>query len=236
MADIINHIDGGMFDSTEIVETPGGFPRGNKAVDSAFFAKMISSFYSDGVLYGDSFAVTPAGGLSVTVNEGIAWAHGYMAWMSTPYTAVLTAGATYYAVVRLNVTLGEFSLIITDQTSSLPTRTSSVCDLIVAEITVPAGASSISSAMINDSRADRQKCGFVRNAIDALSVAAHSEDSDSLGGEEAAAYVKKSGARMTGALYASADSSGTSLVRNISYGTTVPQSLQSGEIFILISQ
>ncbi len=42
MAIISAPVYGGMFDSTSVEETVGGFPRGNKAVDSAFFAKLIS--------------------------------------------------------------------------------------------------------------------------------------------------------------------------------------------------
>lgn len=33
MAEITLPVYGGMFDSTEVVETVGGFPRGDKAVD-----------------------------------------------------------------------------------------------------------------------------------------------------------------------------------------------------------
>ena len=43
-------IDGGMFDSTSVVETVDGFPRGDKAVDAAFFARMMRCFYRDGVV------------------------------------------------------------------------------------------------------------------------------------------------------------------------------------------
>ena len=44
------NVPGGMFDSTKIVETADGFPRGDKAVDAAFFARMMQCFYSDGVV------------------------------------------------------------------------------------------------------------------------------------------------------------------------------------------
>ena len=72
MADISIPVFGGMFDSTTVVDTVNGFPRGDKAVDASFFAKMISSFYSDGVLSGGDYAqngfrIVPAGGLAVTV-------------------------------------------------------------------------------------------------------------------------------------------------------------------------
>jgi len=49
MAEIIIPVNGGMFDSTRIIETVEGFPRGDKAVNAEFFAKMISCFYKDGM-------------------------------------------------------------------------------------------------------------------------------------------------------------------------------------------
>lgn len=234
MADITNPLIGGMFDSTSVVETPGGFPRGNKAVDSDFFAKMISSFYSDGVLYGDSFAVAEAGGMNISVSPGIAWAKGRMALMEDTYTAALSAGKQYDAVIRLNSVLGEFELIITDEIASLPVRSASTHDLIIAEINIPAGTTSITAQMISDTRSDNNKCGFVKNAVDALGVAHISEDSEKLGGSLPSTYMKKEGGTMTGALYAAADATGSSLVRNISYGETLPSSLANGEIFILV--
>ena len=236
MADIISELKGGMFDSTEVTETPGGFPRGNKAVDSAFFAKMISSFYSDGVLYGDGFSVTPAGGMTVSVKSGIAWAKGYMALLENDSTVTLAAGKTYAALIRLNTALGEFSLIFTENTAALPTRTSSVTDLIIAEITVPSGASSVTAAMITDTRANGAKCGYVKSAIDALGVAAHADDCDTLDGHGADEFVRKDGAQMTGTLVAAAMQDGRAAVRNISYGTSLPQTLGDGEIFILVSE
>ena len=232
MADITNPLYGGMFDSTEVVETPGGFPRGNKAVSSDFFAKMISSFYKDGVLHDGGFAVTPAGGMSIDISSGIAWAGGYMAWLQEDLTLTLDTGSNYALLIRLNKAVGSFSLIATELSPSLPTRTANITDLIIAEIRIPSGQSTITSAMITDTRADRNKCGYVTNAVDALGEALHSEDSDRLGNIPASGYVKASGAVMTGALHAAADSTGASMVRNISYGTVVPAHLADGEIFI----
>ena len=235
MADITSQINGGMFDSTEITETPGGFPRGNKAVSSDFFAKMISSFYADGVLSGDGFSVTPAGGMDVTVHGGIAWARGYMAFMDDDRDVTLSAGKSYAVLVRLNTALGEFSLVVTESVSSLPTRTESVCDLVVAEIIVPSGTLSVTDAMITDTRAATDKCGFVRNAIDALGEALHAGNADRLGGEEADAYLKRSGGRMTGVIFAASAQNPTPSVRNISYGTQVPATLPNGDVFILVN-
>lgn len=236
MADIINSVKGGMFDSTSVVETPGGFPRGNKAVDSAFFAKMISSFYADGVLRDGGYAVTPGGGMSVSVSGGVAWIHGYMAWLEDSVTSTLEAGKSYAVLIRLNIPAGEFKLIITENTADLPTKGEAIIDLVIAEISTPSGTTAITAAMITDTRADKTKCGYVSNAVDGLGEALHTVNSDRLGNTPAAGYLMKSGGMMTGPLVASAENTGASVVRNISYGTQVPATLADGEIFIQIGE
>ena len=238
MADIINPINGGMFDSTEVVETVSGFPKGNKAVDSAFFAKMISSFYKNGVLHDGGYAVTPSesGGLNVTVKNGVAWIKGYMAWLGEDTEVELEAGKDYAALIRLNIPAGEFKLIVTENTALIPIRTDSISDLIIAEISVPAGADEITASMITDTRGDQEKCGYVSNAVDGLGEALHSVDSDKLGGSDASDYLKKSGGILTGTLKAASGSGEAARVRNISYGTVVPSTLAEGEIFIQIEE
>lgn len=238
MAELITSVKGGMFDSTKVVETPGGFPRGDKAVDSAFFAKMISSFYADGVLRDGGFAVTPAtgddGAMAVKISGGVAWVRGYMAWLEEEITVELSAGAEYAVLLRLDIPAGEFNIIVTDETSGLPKRTDHIVDLVLAEISVPSGAAEIDDEMITDTREDSELCGYVSNAVDGLGEALHAQDSSALGGIEADGYLLRDGGTMTGTLKAASDSSGASCVRNISYGTTVPRTLADGEIFIQI--
>lgn len=90
-------IGGGPFDSLNVVEVVNGFPRGDRAVDAAFVASMISSFISDGVCPDPEgrFCVTPSDDLSVAVDVGCAWARGYMITSSAPITFSLEPGHTY---------------------------------------------------------------------------------------------------------------------------------------------
>jgi len=241
MADIVLPVFGGMFDSTTVVETVGGFPRGDKAVDSSFFAKMISSFYSDGILSGgeygsDGFLITPAGGLTVSVAAGIAWIRGYMAWMKEPQTLVLSAGHTYTIVLRLNTASGEFTLVAAEDASSLPMDTELIRDLVLAEIQVQGAQTVITAGMITDIRADINRCGFVTCTIDALQSVPFAVDAGSLGGVRENAFLRKAGGVMTGTLTAAKEVTGVSAVRNIAYGTTLPDILEEGEIFILLSE
>ena len=241
MADIVLPVFGGMFDSTTVVETVNGFPRGDKAVDSSFFAKMISSFYSDGILAGgeygqNGFRISPADGMTISVGAGIAWIRGYMAWMKEPQTMVLSAGHTYTVVLRLNTASGEFTLMAAEDASSLPVDSELIRDLVLAEIRIPANQTVITSGMIDDTRADIDRCGFVTCTIDALQTVPFAEDAGSLGGMRENEFLRKAGGTMTGQLTAAREVTGVSAVRNIAYGTTLPDILEEGEIFILLSE
>ena len=241
MADIVLPVFGGMFDSTTVVETVNGFPRGDKAVDSSFFAKMISSFYSDGILAGgeygqDGFRITPAGGLTLSVAPGIAWIRGYMAWMQQAQTLVLTAGHRYTIVLRLNTASGEFTLVAAEDDSSLPMNTELICDLVLAELVIQNGYTSITEGMLTDTRSDPGLCGFVTCTIDALHTVPFAENAGAVGGVPEQALLRKTGGTMTGPLNAAAETTGISVVRNIAYGTTLPDILEEGEIFILLSE
>ncbi len=233
MAIISAPVYGGLFDSTSVEETVGGFPRGNKAVDSAFFAKLISCFYSDGVLGEDSFRIVPGGGMRITAQAGVAWIRGYMAWLKADLNLTLTPGAAYSIVLRLNVPAGEFTLCAA---TDAPLVNDSIRDLVLAEVSVPAGAASVTAAMISDTRGDGSKCGIVTSTVDALASCATAQNANMLGGVAASGYLKRSGGTMTGKLTAAAEKTGASAVRNISYGRVMPTSLKEGEIFILLSE
>lgn len=229
MADISKAVYGGMFDSTSVVETVNGFPRGDKAVDAAFFARMIQCFYRDGIL-GDGFAVLPGGGLSVNISAGIGWIRGYMAWQKEPLSLTLVPGS-WKILLRLNLAAGEFSVTATEggAVNSDVTR-----DLILAEVVIPAGTGEITAAMITDTRTDSEKCGIVTSTVDALETVETAQNANTLGGIPAESYLKRSGGIMTGALTAAADSTGKLTVRNIGYGTSLPDTLGDGDLFILI--
>ncbi len=241
MADIILPVFGGMFDSTTVVDTVNGFPRGDKAVDSSFFAKMISSFYSDGILaagdYGqDGFRVTPVGGLTVSVSPGVAWIRGYMAWMQEAQNLVLSAGHDYTIVLRLNTASGEFTIVAAEDAASLPMNTELIRDLVLAEVAVQSSYTALDDGMIRDTRSDITKCGFVTCTVDALQTVPFAENAGSVGGVPESTFLRKTGGTMTGKLVAAEETTGVSAVRNISYGTVLPDVIGEGDIFILLSE
>lgn len=235
MEDITQSVYGGMFDSTSVTETAGGFPRGDKAVDAEFFAKMISCFYKSGVFGSDSFTMEPNGGLTVKINPGVAWIHGYMAWLKEATSVTLEAGCTCLIALRLNIPAGEFNIVATTDTEGMPCDEDGIAELVLAEITIPSYTTMVTQAMITDKRSDATMCGFVTSALDSLGSVASAEDADNLGGLAADAYLLKAGGVMTGNLSAAHDATGRTVVRNIGYGTALPETLPDGDIFILVS-
>ncbi len=228
---------GGMFDSTKVVETADGFPRGDKAVDASFFARMMQCFYSDGVVCpADGFLqVTPGEGMRIRIRAGCGWIKGHMGWVTEDVTAYVEAGHSYLVVLRLHRTDGAFTLQVLEDQSAI-VRTDSVWDLLLADLTVPADAVTVTEAMIRDKRMDRTVCGAVTSPLDGLEAVAFAAEAGIIGGMAADDLMPRAGGQMTGALYAQGDSTGASMVRNIRYGNALPDTLADGEIFILLAE
>jgi len=228
---------GGMFDSTSIVETVDGFPRGDKAVDAAFFAQMMRCFYSDGVIRptDGSMAIVPGEGLTVQVSPGCAWVYGHMAWIREVVQLPVDAGHIYGICLRLHRTAGYFTLEAIEDPQNLPRREEDVWDLLLGTIEIPGGSGAITASMITDKRYDSAVCGAVMSSADSLQAVAYASDSGAVGGVTADNLLPKTGGVMTGMLRAANDGTGVSAVRNIRYGYTLPESLAEGEIFLLLS-
>ncbi len=157
-------IGGGLFNSTKVVETVNGFPRGDKAVDAAFFAKMLSCIISDGIVRGEGeeFKVYPGGDLSISVTPGIAWGNGYMAVLEEDVYFELENGHEYTVFLRFNGTHGKVELMVyEDNHGVIPMRSPSLCDLVLAKVTVGDDTVDITDVMIEDTRDDVSLCGFV---------------------------------------------------------------------------
>ena len=234
MAEIKVSVYGGMFDSTSVESTESGFPKGNKAVDSEFFAKLLSVFYKNGIVSESSFKVVPKSGMSVTVTGGIAFVNGYMAWQKEDITVAVPGAGGYAVLLRLDTENGEFNLVCDDSFSAV-TRDGNIYELLLATLSVPTGSGSVTESMITDKRSDTENCGYVTSAVDALSRVDTAENALNLGGSAADAYLKKSGGTMTGAIHAAPEGTGIGVVRNIAFGTSVPETLADGEMFVLIS-
>ena len=144
---------------------------------AAYLAGLTSGVFSSAA----DFPVTAAGGLKVTVGAGRGWVHpsrftGYSITKREADTLTMPLADPSLPridriVVRYDAGARAASLQVLQGTaSSTPTapaisRTELIYDLCLAEITRPAGSTSISTGQITDTRLDEALCGIVRDGV-----------------------------------------------------------------------
>ena len=163
----------GFFDSTEYRVLENGLPQGNKARKAEFMAAYFHSFIDNGVFPNPStnYQVSESLGMAVKIHAGKAWAKGYFCYDPFDSTAAFTTDTIphdYYFVLRLDAGTGEINPIwYTDPNLSLmPERSPAIHELVIAEVSVPAGAESITNSMITDYRYSSSMCGIVAAAVE----------------------------------------------------------------------
>lgn len=152
----------GFFDSTKVMDTVEGFPRGDKAVDSEFLSAFVGTFFSDGVArgYGDGFRVTADGasGGVVTVGSGRCLIRGRIAMCDTAEELDLgfsEDARTIIVAQRLDVTTAvdaAISKIVLTAPTAEPANTNTVQDIWLARVTIPGGTVNLTQSMITDLR------------------------------------------------------------------------------------
>ena len=157
------------------------YPANGFDFDAADVAAYLAGLTS-GVFSGDEdFPVTAAGGLKVTVGAGRGWVHpsrftGYSITKRESDTLTMPLADPSLPridriVMRYDAGARAASLQVLQGTaSSTPTapaisRTELIYDLCLAEITRPAGSTSISTGQITDTRLDEALCGLVRDGV-----------------------------------------------------------------------
>ena len=144
---------------------------------AAYLAGLTSGVFSGA----EDFPVTAAGGLTVTVGAGRGWVHpsrftGYSITKREADTLALPLADPSLPridriVMRYDAGARAASLQVLQGTaSSTPTapaisRTELIYDLCLAEITRPAGSTSINTGQITDTRLDEALCGIVRDGV-----------------------------------------------------------------------
>lgn len=157
------------------------YPANGYDFDAADVAAYLAGLTS-GVFSGDEdFPVTAAGGLKVTVGAGRGWVHpsrftGYSITKRSADTLTMPLADPSLSridriVMRYDAGARATSLQVLQGTaSSTPTapaisRTELIYDLCLAEITRPAGSTSITTGQITDTRLDEALCGIVRDGV-----------------------------------------------------------------------
>lgn len=157
------------------------YPANGYDFDAADVAAYLAGLTS-GVFSGaEDFPVTAAGGLKVTVGAGRGWVHpsrftGYSITKRESDTLTMPLADPSLPridriVMRYDAGARAASLQVLQGTaSSTPTapaisRTELIYDLCLAEITRPAGFTSITTGQIADTRLDEKLCGIVRDGV-----------------------------------------------------------------------
>ena len=144
---------------------------------AAYLAGLTSGVFSGA----EDFPATAAGGLKVTVGAGRGWVHpsrftGYSITKREADTLTMPLADPSLPridriVMRYDAGARAASLQVLQGTaSSTPTapaisRTELIYDLCLAEITRPAGSTSITTGQITDTRLDEALCGIVRDGV-----------------------------------------------------------------------
>lgn len=129
----------------------------------------------------EDFAVTPAGGVKVTVSAGQGWVRparfeGYSIIMREAETLTLALADGQRPridriVLRFDAASRKSSLLIlqgtpdTQPTAPAISRTATVYDLCLAEVTRPAGSTAITAGNITDTRLDENLCGVMSDGV-----------------------------------------------------------------------
>ena len=157
------------------------YPANGFDFDAADVAAYLAGLTS-GVFSGDEdFPVTATGRLKVTVGAGRGWVHpsrftGYSITKREADTLTMPLADPSLPridriVMRYDAGASAASLQVLQGTaSSTPTapaisRTELIYDLCLAEITRPAGSTSITTGQITDTRLDEALCGIVRDGV-----------------------------------------------------------------------
>lgn len=161
-----------------MAETSGFFRSvsGDRKYTTDWLAKWVSSFISNGV-YDGELAVTAGDGMTVTLPAGKAWINGYYYRNDAPITLPITnADGVLHRkdtiVLRWDVNERTIAAQVLQGTfSSNPiapaiVRNIEQYDLKIAEISIPAGTTAITQALITDTRLDTAVCGIVTGVID----------------------------------------------------------------------
>ena len=157
------------------------YPANDCDFDAADVAAYLAGLTSGVFSSAEDFPVTAAGGLKVTVGAGRGWVHpsrftGYSITKREADTLALPLADPSLPridriVMRYDAGARAASLQVLQGTaSSTPTapaisRTELIYDLCLAEITRPAGSTSITTGQITDTRLDEALCGIVRDGV-----------------------------------------------------------------------
>ena len=152
---------------------------GDRTYDADSFSEWLTKFFTTGVFNGE-LQVSASSGLTVSVASGYANINGKVRFFDTATSITLSAASATYPridtiVVERNDTNREITLKAiaggysgNSPVPTAPVRSGGVYQLVLAQITVPAGATAITAVNIKDTRMDSTLCGYVTGTVEEL--------------------------------------------------------------------
>ena len=148
---------------------------GDRVYDADSFEHWLKKFFTSGVFTGNC-AVSATSGMGVQMSEGYCNVDGKVRFFKAPVSFTLATANNAYdridtIVIERNDTDRDITAkVVTGTASASPTpkapvRANGVYQLVVAQIRVAAGATSITDADITDKRMDTSVCGYVVSAV-----------------------------------------------------------------------
>ena len=155
---------------------------GDRKYTPDWLAKYIKALVTTGV-YNDECGVSAGTGMTVSVAAGRDWIEGYLYLLDTAKVLTISNadasnGRKDIVVLRLDLTSRTITVQVVEGTPAAEpaapaiTRTADVYDLELAEISVPAGTSAITQALITDKRLDDTVCGITVSTVQHIPTAA----------------------------------------------------------------
>jgi hypothetical protein len=154
---------------------------GDRVYDATDFAAYFGSLVSNGIFYSvaTNLQVSPGIGLAVSVAPGSAWINGYRYENTEDLNMPLaTANGSNPRIDRIVVRLSRITrsihlAVVAGVPAATPvapalTRTSDVYELGIADVLIPAAATSIVANNITDTRLNTTLCGTVNSLVTAV--------------------------------------------------------------------
>ena len=148
----------------------------DRLYDANSFEEWLSHFFTTGV-FADELQVTASSGMDVKVAPGYANLKGKVRFFESVSTLKLeTAGATYPRIDTVVIERNDTDRMISvkavkgayngdNPVATAPVRSAAVYQIVLAQVYVPAGATSIVQENITDTRSNTDLCGIVTGTV-----------------------------------------------------------------------
>lgn len=154
---------------------------GDRKYDAQSFEKWLKKFFTSGVFEGD-LQVLASSGMTVQVQTGYSNVNGKVGLFETATNVTLSAANSRYSridtiiierndvdrVIQIDKVTGAYTGENPQPTAPIWDETQGIYQLVLAQIYVGAGVSSISQEDITDKRTDTTVCGYIAGTVNEM--------------------------------------------------------------------